>query len=285
MIKRILVALDTEQDTRVATRYAKEMAVREDAQVSGLAVVDTKQIAKDLGPGGAIGGLYYAEKLREQVTSESRETAAKLVDAFESDLDARQIVHSEHVRDGVPATRIVEDMKYHDLLVIGRSPHFHYSKPAKETDTLSQIVKNGVAPTLVVPNVYRSVERVLIAYDGSTPAARTMQLFAQLQPFGVDLELELVHVRGWVDESSQRESELLLGLAAGFLRAHGFEQIIETSLEMDQPDRRLLKHAETSSADLVVAGAHSVSAVTRLAFGSTTHSLLKECDIPFFLYH
>ena len=39
MLKRILVALDPDQDTPVATRYARELALRHGAHVSGLAVL------------------------------------------------------------------------------------------------------------------------------------------------------------------------------------------------------------------------------------------------------
>lgn len=285
MIKRILVALDPDQDTLVATRYAEELAHRHHAAVSGLAVVDTKGIAKEVGPGGAVGAMYYAEKLREQITTESRQTAVALVDAFESELESRQVPHDELVREGVPARRIVEDMKYHDILVIGRTPHFLYSRPSKKTHTLAQIVKNGIAPTLVVPDEYREVRRVLIAYDGSPAAARTLQRFAQLQPFGVDLDVEIVHVRAWVGEVSEHDSQLLLRLAASYLKAHGFQRIRESSLEMDAPDRRVLEYAESADVDLIVVGAHSVTAIKRVAFGSTTHALLKRCRLPFFLYH
>ena len=63
MIKRILVALDTDSDTPSATRYATEIASRYDAELTGLAVVDTGSI--DAGSrGGGVGSMYYAEKLR-----------------------------------------------------------------------------------------------------------------------------------------------------------------------------------------------------------------------------
>ena len=41
MIKKILVALDLDTDTPVATRYALDIAERYGASLTGLAVVDT----------------------------------------------------------------------------------------------------------------------------------------------------------------------------------------------------------------------------------------------------
>ena len=284
MLKRILVALDPDQDTETATRYGMELAKRHEALVSGLAVVDTLSIAREIGPGGAVGAMYYAEKLREQITTESRQAASRLIEAFEAELDEGGVRHAEQVREGVPARRIVEDTKYHDVLVVGRTAHFYYPDPEKETETLARIVKMSACPTLVVPDDHREVGTVLIAYDGSAAAARTFQEFARLRPFGQDVALELVHVRSKGSEAVRRESDLLLMLVEKYLSAHGFDRIATSNLEADEPGPAILDHARSIGADLIVAGAHAVSAIQRLAFGSTTDHFLRECDLPFFLY-
>lgn len=285
MIKRILVALDVDRDTDIATRYASELARRFEASVSGLAMVHTQRIAAEIGPGGAVGALHYAEKLRASLTAETRKSAHKLIDDFEARLESAGITHDVQVREGVPYRHIVEVMKYHDVLIMGRSPHFFYPQPKKPTHTLARVVKEGIAPTLVVPAKYRPVNHVLIAYDGSDASARTMQRFAQLRPFGEEVEIELLRVCGWVDSEARKRAELQSRLAAEFLRAHGFERVRETVLEMDVPERRILQYAQEVDANMIVAGAHSVSALNRMAFGSTTHNLLKECEVPFFMYH
>lgn len=285
MIKRILVALDPDQDTPVATRYAAEVARRYDAEVSGLAVVDTGHIAREVGPGGAIGATYYMEQSRQRKVDEAREAGQTLVADFDKAIEEAGVRHGERVEEGVPAERVIEDMKYCDLLVIGRTPHFFYDQPKRETHTLAKIVKRGVSPVLVAGDQYRAVERVLVAYDGSDPAARTLQRFAQLQPFGRELSVELVNVHGGDTKGASRRSELLLRLGCQFLTAHGFERVTETSMADGAPAERLLEQADRVGADLIVAGAHSVSAVRRMTFGSTTHTLLKTCTIPLFLFH
>lgn len=285
MIKRILVALDAGPDTPIATEYAAEIARRFDAEVAGLVVVDTKHIAAEVGGGGAIGGMYYAEQVRESLRDKSRATARELLDTFEKRLDRNAIRNGERVEEGVPFRRIVEDMNYHDLLVVGRDPRFFLVRPEKRTGTLDEIVKRGLCPVLVVGDVYRPVRRVLIAYDGSAASARTMQRFVQLQPFSTDVKVELLHVCPREAKRVRRESELMLRLAAGFVRAHGFEHVSEISLVASDPERAIPAYAEESEADLLVVGAHSTSAVQRLAFGSTTHAVLRKGATPVFLYH
>lgn len=285
MIKRILVALDPDTDTPIATRYAAELAARFGGEVSGLAVIDTRRIAAEAGPGGAVGAGYYLELSRKRMTDEARDTARRLVTTFDAALREAGVRHAERVEEGGPVEEVIEATKYHDLLVIGRTPHFFYTRPEEKTNTLAQVVKKGITPTLVVGEAYRPVERVLIAYDGSAASARSMQRFAQLQPFGSDVALELVHVRLAGGSAERMRSALLLRLARSFLLAHGFERVSETSRNGGTPVEVLSEHARDVGADLVVAGAHSVSAMRRLAFGSTTHALLKDGTLPFFLFH
>jgi nucleotide-binding universal stress UspA family protein len=278
MIKRILVALDPDTDTPVATRHAAEIAARYQAEVVGMAVVDTGHIEAEM-RGGGIGSMYYAEKLHDRLTEEARDTAQQLVRAFEAALAETGIRYGDFVREGVPFRRIIEDMKYHDLLVIGRSPHFFYNHPEEETATLEQVVKQAVAPVFITGDVYRPVRRVLIAYDGSDPSARTLQCFAHLQPFGTGVEVDLLNVY----EHEGAESELLLKLAKSYLDAHGFSARY-TSMAGKSPDRLIVEYAERTAADVVVAGAHAASRLRKLAFGSTTDSLLKNSPVPLFLH-
>lgn len=279
MIKRILVALDPDSDTPVATRYAVDIARRFDAEVVGLAVVDMGHIEAGA-RGGGIGSMYYADKLRESLTAEARDAARQLIEAFRGSLEDTGVRYTQHVEEGVPFQRIVEDMKYHDLLIVGDDPHFFYSRPKQRTETLGRVVKETVAPTLIVEKTFQPVERVLIAYDGSPPSARTMQRFANLQPFGTNVQVHILTIY----KGDSREAELLLGLAEEYLRAHGFEA--ESSAQKgDDPDEQIVDCINQFGADIVVAGAHSVSKIKQLAFGSTTASLLNNSPVPLFLHH
>ena len=279
MIRRILVALDVDSDTPTATQFANEIAQRHGAEVTGLAVIDQESISADA-RGGGIGSMYYAEKLRDQTTQETHDKALEIIGEFEGVMETSEVPHRAGVKEGVPFRRIVEDMKVHDLLVVGREPHFFYGDPEQSTKTLVRVVKETIAPTFVVGEWYREVQRVLVSYDGSDAAARTMQRFAQLQPFGTDVHVELLHVH----DGDRDESELLLGLAQAYLQAHGLDAQ-PLSVSGGKPNERIVEHAQKMEADVVVAGTHSVGMIQRLAFGSTTEALLKNCPVPLFLHH
>ena len=279
MIKRILVALDPDSDTPVATRYAAEIALRHESSVVGLAVVDTGHI-EAAGRGGGVGSMYYAEKLKANLTDETRQKAGELVQNFRSAMRETGVPFTDVVEEGVPFRRIVEDMKYHDLLVVGREPHFFYGHPDEKTNTLAKVVKETSAPTLVVGKSHQPIGRIMVAYDGSAASARTVQFFAHLQPFGTDVDLDIVNVHS----GNEDESRLIVRLMASYLETHGFE-VRQTSIRGDDTAKQISEYAAQSGADIVVAGAHAVSKIKRLAFGSATARLLTDCPKPLFLHH
>jgi nucleotide-binding universal stress UspA family protein len=278
MIKKILVALDPDTDTPVATRYASDIARRYDAQVTGLAVVDMGSIEAS-SRGGGIGSMYLMEKVQANLTAEARAVARELTDAFQEAMKTSGVSFDVQVEEGVPFERIVEDMKYSDLLIVGKDPHFFYSHRDQKTKTLDQVVKNTIGPTLVVPNAYRPVNRALIAYDASNPSARALRRFVHLQPFGTDLPVEIVNVHG---KGEREGSQLALRMAKSYMDAYGYN-VQTASIQGTNPVQEIVEYAQRYEADVVVAGAHSVSQLTKLAFGSTTASLLDNCPVPLFL--
>lgn len=280
MIKRILIALDPDEDTPIATQYAISLAQKNNASVTGLAVVDTSNIY----PTGIIGDpgqMHYARNLWEELTDKSRNMADELLERFKKDVEKSGVRHTEITREGASYERIIEGMKYHDLLVVGRDSHFFYNEPKQDTQTLAQVVKNGVSPTLIVTHRFEEVKKVLIAFDGSRAAARSLKSFAQLKPFGKDVEIELLYVRN--EDDPDLPNDTILDYAEDYLAEHDFKSITKKTLEKKKVGEQIMEYSDQINADLIVLGAHAVSALKRLTFGSNTHELITKTDTPLFL--
>lgn len=284
MTQRILVVLDPDADTPVATDTAIDIARRHDAEVMGLAFVDKESIGMD-SIGGGIGSMYYAEKLRERLTEETRSQARDLVHQFVERVEKAGVRHSnDHVDEGKIVPSLLDEMRTHDLLIGGRESHFYYANPERRTHTLAKVLEQAAGAMLIVGNEVPDVQSVAMAYDGSASAARAMQKFALLRPFGTDLTLELVHIRGARNED-RLASEALLAGARDYLTAHGFGSIRVSSIEGNRPADLIAQYASGDRADLVVSGAFSESGFRKMMFGSSATKLLNEARVPLFLCH
>ena len=111
-----------------------------------------------------------------------------------------------------------------------------------------------------------------------------MQKFAHLAPFGTDLDVEVVHVRGG-SEADVLASDRLRQDAAAYLRAHGFERVTTTAIESSDPANRICELAQGDRADLVVSGAFAKKGFRKMLFGSSATKLLEQATVPLFLYH
>ena len=118
MTQRILVVLDPDSDTPVATDTAIDIARLTGGEVTGLAFVDKDSIGNDAA-GGGIGSMYFAERLREQLTEETREKAKALIAAFTARVEAQGVAHSgDRVGEGELVKSLLDEMRTHDLLVL-----------------------------------------------------------------------------------------------------------------------------------------------------------------------
>ena len=285
MTQRILVVLDPDSDTPVATDTAIDIARRQGGTLTGLAFVDKDSIGSEAA-GGGIGSMYYAERLREELTEETRQRAEELLAQFTARVEAAGVPHTgDHVGEGELVRSLLDEMRTHDLLVAGRESHFYYHDPERRTHTLGKVLKEAAAAMLIVGSEPPDVRRVAVAYDGSAASARTLQKFAHLAPFGTDLDVEIVHVRGG-SESDRLASDRLRADAADYLSAHGFERVATTGIESSDPADRICELAQGDRADLVVSGAYAKSGFfKKMLFGSSATKLLEEAKVPLFLYH
>lgn len=284
MTQRILVVLDPDSDTPIATDTAIAIAERCGGELTGLAFVDKGSIGNEAA-GGGIGSMYFAQKLRENLTEETRQRAQELIATFTKRVNAAGVRHTgDRVGEGELVKSLLDEMRTHDLLVAGRESHFYYAEPERRTHTLAKVLQEGAAATLIVGTERPAVSRVAVAYDGSAPSARALQKFAHLVPFGTDLDMEIIHIRGG-SESDRLASERLLADAAAYLAAHGFERITTTGIESSSPSERILELAQGDRADLVVSGAYAKSGFRKMLFGSSATKLLEDAKVPLFLYH
>ncbi|MEM6784350.1 MAG: universal stress protein [Bacteroidota bacterium] len=283
MVRCVLVALDPDHDTPVAVRYAADIVRRCDGVVTGLALV-AKDAIDDATVGSGIGAMYYAQKRRDELSAQTLKRAEELLDAFATTCEQDGVrFEKARVAMGVPHEQITEHLKYHDLLVAGDESHFYYADPEKRTHALAKIAGEGAGAVLIVEKEHRPTQRVLVAFDGGKTAARALQKFAQLAPFGTEVTVELVHILG--DDGARLAARYDLERAAAYLDTYGFGNVEITMPLGADVQQTLLDHATQVSADLIVAGAYSRSGISRLFFGSTAKGLIERSEVPLFMYH
>lgn len=181
MLKRILVPLDTSEFTRAATRMAAHIANREQAVIkepvtlTGLGIVDLDQIPT---------GRFAKIVPRDQIIAEAEQTVDGLIDRFRQDARALGLPDAQvetTKASGSPFRQIIRESVFCDMIVMGEQCCF----PPVNVDyeTMYLLYHQASRPVLLTRADYATVDKVVMAMEGTAPASRMMYNYVHLEPF------------------------------------------------------------------------------------------------------
>jgi len=272
---KILLGLDGSTYAQAAKEYACEIAQRQDATITGVAIIDLPGIQSTGGP-VPLGGAHYEVQREETLLAETQDKAKVILNEFAQTCESRNIKAILHADTGSPFSEIVEESKFHDFTVIGKKSFFGYTD--HETfGTLEKILKNGLTPVLAVPDSVRKIEKVLVAYDNSVPAAKAVHMFLLLGIWN-NCEITLLTVNDNTDAA-----DMLLSNLEQFFQGYSIQPNLVKSSGI--PDEIIKSYISENNIDLLVMGAYGRMSVREFFLGSVTQHLIQDTEIPLFLYH
>lgn len=272
---KILLGLDGSSYAEAAKEYACEIALAHDATITGVAIIDLPGIQSTAGP-VPLGGAHYELQREVHLLEETREKAKAILNEFARTCKSRHVKSVLHADTGSPFSEIIEESKFHDFTVIGKKTFFGYSD--HETfGTLEKVLKNGLTPVLAVPDSVRKIDKVLVAYDNSIPAAKVVHMFLLLGIWNT-CDITLLTVNDNVEAA-----ETLLAGLNDFFQGYGINPSIVTRGGIANVEVK--SYIEENDIDLLVMGAYGRKSVREFFVGSVTQHLIQSTNIPLFLYH
>jgi len=277
MIRSILVALDDTEGAQRARDLAIEFARRTGAALTMATVLDWPH-ARDAHEAVPPGAAAFKER-RDAARANRLEQEAEA--AFAACTAAAGSTPFTRLRlVDAPGPALLAAGAAHDIVVIGRDSTLGLEhNPDGLAPVIEALLHDGARPLLVVPPGAVAVgERVLVAYDGSIPSMRAVQLFALLG-LGLDLRVRVISVA-----ETAPEAQRLADVAAGYLRTHDFD-VEAQGIEGSHPVDSVLAEAAAMPARLLVMGAYEHSGLRTLFTGSATRRLLLGARCPVFVAH
>lgn len=274
-IKDIFTVIDVYDDAMPGPRTALELAARTGAHVTGLALA-----MEPLAPGFlaapipadyVVGALEEAE--RQARAAADRFTAAAGVAGATGEARTTTVLAGATIP-------IVGQAHLSDLVVIGQE-NVDQPEPMRASLIESMLFDAGV-PLLVVPWTWRrpfALERAVIAWDGSSTAARAVHAAMPVLQLARQIEVTIVATnKAWSGEPGAD--------VATYLARHGLPVTIHT-VNRDAGDvgRTLIGYLNESGADLCVMGAYGHSRLREFIIGGATRTMLDEMPVPTLMTH
>ena len=273
MIKRILLGLGGTPFTDIAIERAVELAKAHGARITGVTVVDIKQLIQ-VGPVPPGGGVY-ASRLREKRLSITEDRIEEAIEKFKKKCAESNILTKIERETGDLFESMIAHARYNDVTIFGLKSLFDYGFTSEPKDALIRLVSQGVRPIIAVSPKFRKIHKVLIAYSGSMESAKAMRRYVQLNPWR-DVRLRVVHFGKSDDNTAQ-----FLTDAAEYCRDHGFTT--ETEVVENTAKDHLIEYAQQNDMDLIVMGNSIRNLIFRHLLGDTVLNAIQQSDRPLFL--
>lgn len=277
MLKKILVGVAGTGSLPAKIATTLEMAKRHDASVSILSILDIENL-RAVGP-VPIGAGLHADKLRQTRINKSHDRAEASITEFEAALKDAGIAYDVIREEGSPMEVLARVWRYHDLCVLGVRGWFDHGVVPEPSNTLLNLISQGVRPLFSVTEKSTDIRRVMIAYNGSIESAKAMKQYAQFNPWP-DAENHVVCVG---KPKSGEQADDLLDRAVDYLQAHGLNARPEhVTGKLSSP---VFDHSRDVGADLVVMGSSYRRILAFKTFGTHARRMIEKSDCALFMSH
>jgi nucleotide-binding universal stress UspA family protein len=214
-------------------------------------------------------GLHVVRDEAQKASQPAREIQAR----FEARCKEAGVSGRLALETGQVARTIRERSRWSDLVVLQISYPPGPGPLDRLKSGLHHLIRTSMRPVLTVPRATRSVERFLLAYDGSPKAEEALVLATYLalrwrRPLAV---LVVADPRNLGAEGPRIRAKAYLsqqGVSAEFLTASG------------SPGQAIIAAAERTGSDVVVMGGYGHNAVSNLLLGSTVEEVLRTRRLP-----
>jgi nucleotide-binding universal stress UspA family protein len=276
MIKSILIPTDGSAYSKVALQYGLYLAEKFGAHITGLHVVDARDLEGPLlsDIAGSLGFAPYQNYLpRFRKVLEDR--GDLILEGFRASCEGRSIRPKVKRLSGLVPGIIAEEAKKVDLVIIAqRGEHERWSSGLLGSTTES-VVRRSPRPVLVTPGTFREFGGVLVAYDGSLESNQALKTTCELFTYG-DTRITSVVV-----SSDVKRCEALTEEIEAFVNPYQMD--VEIECLDGEAAKEILRYAEENEIDLIVMGAFGHSRIHDLILGGTTAYIIRNTTLPVLL--
>ncbi|MEL7241593.1 MAG: universal stress protein [Cyanobacteria bacterium J06629_18] len=286
-MKNILLCTDGSSFAENVYKYGAWFANQFNAQIKVLSVTDIRsQKVADTGNLSGSIGFGASESLLNELVNLEHERAkinnrkARLI------LDnAAQTLKAEGIEEFklIHKTDFLVDCLHKfedncDLIVLGKRGEAADFAAGHLGANVDRIVRSSNRPCLVTPAEFKPIERILLAYDGSSTSKKILD-FLTNSPSFQNLEIHLLTV---AKNNSDTTATDRLNQAKQLLEKAGYQPICQ-SLEGDS-EKVIANYISQQNINILLMGAYGHSRIRHLVIGSTTAQLLRSSNIPLLLF-
>lgn len=275
MLKSVLVLIDKTPGGEAAQRLAVDVAKQHGAVVTAVSALNLDALTVPVGFFSET--LAYSDIDRDEVIAARRDDLKQVCDAFVKRCEKAKLDFDVIESEGSVYAGVARAAMSHDLVVLGNDLNFGQVAMQNDASAVGLLLKHVPRPLLVAPPKLPTATDVVIAFDGSAPSARALQMFVLL---GL--------AQGWTNRIVTVAKKRTLGDAIArdatlFLDRHGIRNSAHVIEGGEAPTDAILNEVRRHETGMLVMGAYGHRGWREVILGSSTNALLGYADVPVFV--
>jgi nucleotide-binding universal stress UspA family protein len=277
MIKTILIPVDGSANSDNTIDYGIYIAPKLEATLTGLHVIDVFLIQGPMMTDvSATVGMPPYDGFFEAVETSLKEKADAILKHFEDRCQTAGLSCLAKKNIGKISDTIIEEAESADLILMAKKgEHFHLKEGGLIGSVAEVVIRHSGKPVMVIPETFHEIESMGLAYDGSAPAKKALELslnISEKAKWPVTVLIVSADAAKAATLSAQVEETAQKGVA-------DCEVVISAGREADE----ILKFIREGSVELMVMGAYGHNRLREWLLGSTTSTIIQKSPIPVLL--
>jgi hypothetical protein len=242
----------------------------------------------------SVKGLFFSDENHEEITGSGFIAIAEpvlkryknesiLLDGcrhhFAGECEDIGIRYSIHPSESTWDTDLfVKESRFSDLVLISDITFQTVNQQAEPNYFMEQVLRYSECPVVVVPEAYREIDRLAIAYDAGAESMFALKQFIYLFPYFTDHPSDIIHIKNDGTEDIPNRDLLL-----EYTKAH-FDFTFASKLQFD-PKKYFTTWVENKKNVILITGAYSRSAFSNTMRRSFAYQTIADHICPVFVAH
>lgn len=222
----------------------------------------------------------YEEKMKE-LDAKDKKKRDDAAQQFQKACSKAGVQFSIHRNKGFAINDLKRESMFADLIVINEDETFTKYKQESPTRFMKDLLSDVQCPVLVVPNNFKTINKIVLLYDGGPSSLHAIKMFSYLFGSLLDEPVEVLTAKDHFMATTRVPDNKLM---REFIKRH-FPKANYTVVKGEAEEQiiaHLRNHKENA---LVVLGAYRRSELSRWFKTSMADTLMKKLDTPLFIAH
>ena len=277
MIRKILIPIDGSPNSNNAVDYGIYIAPKLEAALTGLHVIDIYLIQGPMMTDiSTTVGMPPCDGFCETIEASLQEKADVLLKDFEDRCRMATIPCRTQKNISKISDAIIEEAENSDLILMAKKgEHFHVKEGGLIGSVAEIVIRRSGKPVMVVGESFRMIESMGLAYDGSIPSRKALELSLMISE-KADWPITVIIINDDKSKAADLSAQVEEAAQQG---QSDCEVIVSAGREVDE----ILKFIKEGSVELMVMGAYGHNRLRELLLGSTTSQVIRKSPIPVLL--